>query len=406
MVATAAPPPELSETQLKHIKMSHFYTYDGTWRTTEPSWRVMLGQHENVRGCPSHGMTLNDPTALNSLQPGRRTKPATPSQPPQTAAPEYRAAVAAANFAALNFKDQKLSGFANETLCHTAVQWKDPERWSRLGIMTRERLVSADRFGDISVPGARPFTAPVTVKPKRYAATYPKQASLSANDVPPRPSAAEATGFTRRPLLHSAQMLTGGFVYNEPEPAAAPEADANATVVGNKLLTGYTINNHNYAAEDAMGKTERPELQATHWARTSIGSSGNGSNWYEGVGARVTKYGEVSSSWPRRAPSPPLCPLTCPLTTPCAPVVSVCVQLRRRKLAPHETGGPVNTLRVETSGFTRNMLHQRDHVRENWLAPGLKEPTTERKLQASQIALRMMENPIEYTSPHAHKMRQ
>ena len=81
------------------------------------------------------------------------------------------------------------------------------------------------------------------------------------------------------------------------------------------------------------------------------------------------------------------------------------MQLRRRKLAPHETGGPVNTLRVETSGFTRNMLHQRDHVRESWLAPGKKEPTVERKLQASQIALRMMENPIEYTSPHAHKVR-
>jgi len=53
-------------------------------------------------------------------------------------------------------------------------------------------------------------------------------------------------------------------------------------------------------------------------------------NWYEGVGARVTKYGDM----------------------------------RRRKLAPHETGGPVNTLRVETSGFTRNRLHERDHVRQ------------------------------------------
>jgi hypothetical protein len=31
--------------------------------------------------------------------------------------------------------------------------------------------------------------------------------------------------------------------------------------------------------------------------------------------------------------------------------------------------------------------------------------TVERKLQATQIALRMMDNPIEYTNPHAHKMR-
>ena len=37
--------------------------------------------------------------------------------------------------------------------------------------------------------------------------------------------------------------------------------------------------------------------------------------------------------------------------------------------------------------------------------PGKTEITVERKLQASQIALRQMENPIEYTSPHAHKMR-
>jgi hypothetical protein len=31
--------------------------------------------------------------------------------------------------------------------------------------------------------------------------------------------------------------------------------------------------------------------------------------------------------------------------------------------------------------------------------------SVERKLQATQIALRMMDNPIEYTNPHAHKMR-
>ena len=76
-----------------------------------------------------------------------------------------------------------------------------------------------------------------------------------------------------------------------------------------------------------------------------------------------------------------------------------------RKLAPHETGGPVNTLRVETSGYTRNKLHERDHVRNYWVPPGQVEVTHERKLCAAQIALRMMDNPIEYTTPHAHKMR-
>ena len=108
-----------------------------------------------------------------------------------------------------------------------------------------------------------------------------------------------------------------------------------------------------------------------HWARTSIGSAGHDGNWYETAGARVSKYGEM----------------------------------RRRNLAPHETGGPVCTLKVETSGFTRNRLHERDHVRQDWVPPGKKEVTVERKLEAAQLALRMMDNPIEYTNPHAHKLR-
>lgn len=53
----------------------------------------------------------------------------------------------------------------------------------------------------------------------------------------------------------------------------------------------------------------------------------------------------------------------------------------------------------------RLQLHERDHVRKAWVPPGKKEITVERKLQASQIALRMMDNPIEYTNPHAHKIR-
>ena len=76
----------------------------------------------------------------------------------------------------------------------------------------------------------------------------------------------------------------------------------------------------------------------------------------DGAGARVTKYGEM----------------------------------RPRKLAPHETGGDVITLQVEMSGFSRNKLHERDHVRQNWTHPSTPEPTVERKLQASQLALRMM----------------
>jgi len=258
----------------------------------------------------------------------------------------------------------KLSGFANESMCHTTPKQNDPQRWGRLGIMTRERLVAADRFGDINVPESRPVSAPVGLKP----ATYPLQGRMRY-DVPAQPSGAEASGFTRRPQLHSASMLTGGFEYIEPE-QPPPTVAEDVKVVGNKLPTGFAINNHDDAAEDATGAT-RPPVQPTHYARTSIGASGNASKWYEGGGARVTKYGE----------------------------------LRRRKLAPHETGAVVNTLRVEASGFTRNKLHQRDHVRTHWQHPGKKEITVERKLQAQQIALRMMDNPIEYTAPHAHKLR-
>jgi len=355
--------------------MSQFYTYDGTWRTSEPSWRVMLGQRENLRGCPSYGMTLNDPAAMNTLQRGRRAQsaPATHSPAKERAqlpanANQEAAAAAAETFLGLNFKDLKLSGFANETQCHTLPHEMDPERWGRLGIMTRERLVGSDRFGDTAVPQTRPVTAPTGLKP----CTYPKQSAMPAGNVPPRPGCAEASGFTRRPQLHSAKMLTGGFVYVEPEVPPPPDV-ASVKVVGNKLPTGFALNNHDDAAEDATGSgaTMRPAVTRTHWARTTIGASGNASNWYEGVGARVSKYGEM----------------------------------RRRKLAPHETGGSVNTLRVETSGFTRDKLHQRDHVRTEWTAPGTKELTIERKLQASQIALRQMANPIEFTNPHAHKER-
>ena len=356
----------LSPEVAKTLSMSRFYTHDGTWRTSEPSWRVVLHQAENVRGAPSVSMqyALNDPALRNYQVPGRRL--VVPEAPPQRVLgdPESAAAAAAA-YVRTNFKDQKrTTGFATVTLCHTSFAANEPERWGRLGIGTRERLVQTDRFGDIRIPAVRPVTAMTTtgsLKPS----TYPRQGVFPKADVAPRPANPESTGFTRRPLLHTATDLTGGFYYTEPERPATSDADRAAEdvqVVGNKLPTGFTINNEDRAAEDANERF--PDDQ---WARTSVGSAGTESNWYEGVGNRVTKYGEMVP----------------------------------RKLAPHEVGH-VNTLRVEESGFTRNKLHQRDHVRENSYVP---EVTVERKLQASQLALRMMANPIEYTDPHAHKAR-
>jgi len=355
----------LSELEAKHLANHAFYTFDGTWRTAEPSWRLLQVQAENLRGCSSKAMTLNDPTLRNALTPGRRAiVPPTPARPiPGNPDAAYNAAAA---FLALNFKDQKLSGFANETLCHTGpVNLNDSERWGRLGIGTRERLVAADRFGDIEISGTRPVSAPEGLKPT----TYPKQGAYPVEDAEARPANAEISGFTRGPLHHKAGALTGGFVYVEP--AATPRAEPSSVkVVGNKLPTGFQINNADVAAEISLEKLAAQDVRPKYM-RTSIGSTGTGSNWYDGVGARVTKFGD----------------------------------LHPRKLAPHETSGPVNTLRVETSGFTRNQLHERDHVRQTWQPPGKVEPSFERKLQASQIALRMMADPIEYVDPHAHKMR-
>ena len=363
MATVARPGPPDAET-LKRLAMHQFYTFDGSWRTAEPSWRVVKFQSENLRGCPSSDMTLNDPSRLNSLTPGRRAQvPSAPGlEPPGR--PGVAAAAATA-FLGLNFKDQKLSGFANETLCHTGpIDFQDPTRWGRLGMMTRERLTVADRFGDIEIAAIRPISAPQGLKPT----TYPKQGTFPVEDVEARPSNAEVSGFSRGPLHHAPGALTGGFVYTEP-PAVPPAGPTDVKVVGNKLPTGYNLNNINRAAEAAIEKMESPEV-TPHYMRTSIGSAGTGANWYEGVGNRVSKFGD----------------------------------LRPRKLAPHETAGPVNTLRVETSGFTRTQLHERDHVRQTWLKPGTDEPSFERKLQASQISLRMMANPIEFTAPHAHKM--
>jgi len=155
-------------------------------------------------------------------------------------------------------------------------------------------------------------------------------------------------------------------VYAEPTAApAAASSGGEVKVVGNKLATGFSINN----TPDAAARTGTPAAEG-HWERTSIGSSGIRENWYHGAGARVTKYGEYVP----------------------------------RKLAPHETSGPVTTLQVETSGFTRNLLHEKDTVRTTW--NGMKpEASVERKLEPTQLALRRMANPIEYADPHAHKSR-
>ena len=46
--------------------VAKFYSSDGTWRMTEPSWRYLLGQRENVRGSTSYANTLNDPGLIDS----------------------------------------------------------------------------------------------------------------------------------------------------------------------------------------------------------------------------------------------------------------------------------------------------------------------------------------------------
>ena len=45
-----------------------FYTYDGTWRTAEPSWRLLMAQEENIRGLTSAGFPLPQPKADSNLR--------------------------------------------------------------------------------------------------------------------------------------------------------------------------------------------------------------------------------------------------------------------------------------------------------------------------------------------------
>ena len=138
--------------------VAKFYSSDGTWRMSEPSWRYLLGQRENVRGCPSYANTLNDPGLLSSSGrmlhrrlhrkeyddvPIEQAATGATRSPPsssdsalanaltdRTADPAEAAAIA---FFQLSHKDQKRSGFANETLCHTNGQDHNSQRWGRLG---------------------------------------------------------------------------------------------------------------------------------------------------------------------------------------------------------------------------------------------------------------------------------
>ena len=103
--------------------MSRFYTHDGSWRTTEPSWRVLLAQAENVRGAPSVEMQYAMRGTTNPaihLTPGRRLVMPEPPRPRTPGDPQSASAAAAA-YVKTNFKDQKrTTGFANETLCHAS----------------------------------------------------------------------------------------------------------------------------------------------------------------------------------------------------------------------------------------------------------------------------------------------
>ena len=331
--------------------VAKFYSFDGTWRMTEPSWRYLLGQRENVRGSTSYANTLNDPGLIDSAgkMVHRRhhrmaydgvpvevtaTSLAT-SAAPAPAVPSYATSSSAAAhaFFRLSHKDQKRSGFANETLCHTDPAEKDTQRWGRLGMMTRERIIASDCFGDIDVgPQSRPSTA------------------MMAS----RPAATEKTGFTQGPLHHGIESLTGGFIYHEPPPKPKPVADPYAFpshVVGNKLKTGYTINNN-------VLETETAPLDAAHYTLMSIG--------FEGGQSKIDGFGDIR------------------------PVPMSAIDVARAA-GP----GPIQSLQVEPTGFTRTKMHERR----------LACPIKERQINPTQFALRMMDNPIEYSDPHAHKAR-
>lgn len=197
-------------------------------------------------------------------------------------------------------------------------------------MMTRERIISADRFGDIDVgPRSRPRTA------------------MMAS----RPAATEKTGFTQGPLVHGTDFFTGGFIYREPAPPPTTTASTAIPqhVVGNKLKTGFTINN------EVLEASKEP-LPEDHYTLMSIG--------YDGGASKVDRFGDI-----RKVPP------------------SAIDKSRAAGAAP------LDHLQVEHSGFTRTRLHERR----------LADPIAERHIHPTQLALRTMDNPIEYSDPHSHK---
>ena len=110
----------------------------------------------------------------------------------------------------------------------------------------------SDRFGDIEIAGTRPVSAPEGLWPT----TFPKQGAFPREDAEMRPANAETSGFTRSELHH------------KPGAAANPPPRA-VKVVGNKLPTGFQINNADVAAEDALERLTQSEVGAT-CARSGI----------------------------------------------------------------------------------------------------------------------------------------
>ena len=331
-----------------------FYSYDGTWRTAEPSWRYILDRKQNVRGSTNWKFPLHDPAAdFNAIGVPlgvRHPRGPEPAEPPTTALaystpaiPKYGALNEAAELAAsamftVSRKDQKMSGWATQTLTHTDYIDPDTARWGKLGIMTRERMQVADKFGDIAVPHpSRVTTAPM------------------------RPAPPEKTGFTRGAATHGAHMLTGGFVYVEPEVAVSPAPDPYSLperISGRKMTSGFAIGNNE------LERTSPPVDAESHYMISSIG--------YPGANFKVDKYGDLV------ARSPTL------------------IDLAAARGAKPVDGAHI---KVETSGFTRTKTNPSAGA-----VPDLIR-TAERELHPTQVLLRKMNDPIECTDPHAHKMR-
>eukprot|EP00665_Eupelagonemidae_sp_cell47_P009892 gene9892-8564_t len=222
---------------------STFYTYDGTWRTAEPSWRLLLAQEENIRGCASAGFPLPQPLAdahLGWEQPDAEERLHRTTSPNYNRPVQETAVEAARAFFNLSWKDSKSSGFCNVQPIHVSLGESDAARWTKLGIGARGTATGTlkilpDKFGD------------VRNKP---------------NPVEHRPLRVEPSGYTRGPLAHTSAQLVGGFEYTEPATArtATPPAEGGAVQsVGNKLATGFRINN--------ASTPHAPRPEAEHWSR-------------------------------------------------------------------------------------------------------------------------------------------